>query len=462
MKTLLNFISISCLFVGSAMADAFPDNLAEMVKERAKVIVGIDFVVERELDRQTGSAYGIVIDETGTVVVLTEKIPSWLPFDKLKDFKGESLPSSGDKYDLDYIGRDYLSGWHVLKFRDGLPETFRSITEFESSIAEMGDATFGVGGLDKDSGYDLFMLTSRVAMSKDVPDRQVFYRDDIAPPGCPVFNAKGAFVGWTLESFGFQRVMNVGRDNLNVTIRNPDESSVMLSSEVFLAYVEHILETDVNAARPWVGIAGMQPIDPDVAKFMGLENRSGIVLSEILEEGPSAQSGVENNDIVIAVDGKDLRVFKPDFYVTNYFQKLIRQKNVGETFSLTVIRGTEELTVDIEIAAGPKNTTEADYKFFDRLGFTVREFLRYDAVSRRLRKDEMGGAIVGFVKPSSAIATADLRVGDWIKQVDGKEVFDFEEVLAALNTLEESEQTSEYVLLVERNNETAFIRAKLN
>ena len=61
-------------------ADPFPENLSEMVLERAKTIVALEFVVERELDRQEGYAYGLVVDDEGTIVVLESMIPTWIPF----------------------------------------------------------------------------------------------------------------------------------------------------------------------------------------------------------------------------------------------------------------------------------------------------------------------------------------------------------------------------------------------
>ena len=52
-------------------------------------------------------------------------------------------------------------------------------------------------------------------------------------------------------------------------------------------------------------------------------------------------------------------------------------------------------------------------------------------------------------------------MGDWIKQVEGQEVASFDDVLGLLDLVEQDEEKSEFVLLVERNNETSFIRAQL-
>ena len=453
---------VVCLVGGSVVtADPYPANLHDLVLERSKSVVALEFVVEREIDRQQGFAYGLVVDDQGTIVVLESMIPSWIPVEKMKNFVGYTLPDDDEEYDLKYLGNDYPSGWHILAFEDGLPEAFTPITAFDRAVAKMGDPVFGVGAVGKDMGFDPFVLTGRVALTKKMPDRQVIMRDDIANPGCPIFNVDGAFVAWATDPQSYRRTMNVGRETLTVSLSNPEETSVGLSSDDFFNYLDDIDPANVEGPRPWIGVSGMQPIDPDVAEFLGIKNQSGIVLSEILDESPSSRAGLQNNDILITVNGEVLPQFRPDYSVTPYFQKLIRQKSPGETMTVEVIRGEERKSFDVEIADGPKVVREADYRYFEKLGFTVREFLLTDCIRRRLPKSEMNGAIVNFVTRSSAVESAGLRTGDWIKQVEGQDVSSFGDVLGLLDLVEQDEEKSEFVLLVERNNETSFIRAQL-
>lgn len=461
MRLFLTVILLPIFGAASVHADPFPTNLSEMVEERAKSIVAFEFVIEREMDRQEGYAYGLVVDDDGTIVVLESMIPTWIPVEKLKDFVGYSLPQDKEKYSLTYLGNDYVSGWHVLAFEDGLPPAFTPITKFGRATVDMGDSIFGVGGVGKELGFDPYVLTCRVAMTKRLPDRQIIARDDITNPGGAVFNVEGAFVGWAMSPLSYKRVMNIGRETLNVTMSNPEESSVALCSEDFFEYLDAIDPTNVDGPRAWIGVSGMQPIDPEVAEFLGIKDQSGIVLSEILEEGPSSVAGMENNDILISVDGVALPQFRPDYTVTPYFQKLIRRKKPGEVLSVEVIRGEERKTFDVKVGSSPKNVREADYRFYEKLGFTVREFLLTDGIRRRIAKEEMNGAIVNFVQRSSAVETAGLRNGDWIKQIEGEPVDSYDTVLSALDQVEGDEEKSEFVLLVERNNETSFIRAQL-
>lgn len=104
---------------------------------------------------------------------------------------------------------------------------------------------------------------------------------------------------------------------------------------------------------------------------------------------------------------------------------------------------------------------EADRKYFDRFGFTAREFVYGDAIERRVRATESAGVVVHFVKPSSPSAIAGLRQEDWIKEIDGVEVKTFAATAEKLAEIERDTSRPEFVLLVARGGETAVLRVKL-
>jgi serine protease Do len=109
----------------------------------------------------------------------------------------------------------------------------------------------------------------------------------------------------------------------------------------------------------------------------------------------------------------------------------------------------------------PKLLREAERKYFDRLGFTAREFVYGDAIDRHVKIAETTGVVAHFVKPSSPAGVAGLRPDDWIKEIDGTEVKSFAAATAKLTEVEGDLARSEFVLLVSRNGETAVLRVKL-
>ena len=125
------------------------------------------------------------------------------------------------------------------------------------------------------------------------------------------------------------------------------------------------------------------------------------------------------------------------------------------------MRGSERVELRPVLGEEPKLLREADRKYFDRLGFTAREFVYGDAVERRAKIAETTGVIAHFVKPSSPAAIAGLRPEDWIKEIDGVEVKTFADATAKLGEIERDQARAEFVLLVSRGGETAVLRVKM-
>jgi len=61
--------------------------------------------------------------------------------------------------------------------------------------------------------------------------------------------------------------------------------------------------------RPWVGISGMD-VNRSVAKRYGLSVESGVLLAEVLREGPAHASGLREGDIIVNMDGSKVEHMK--------------------------------------------------------------------------------------------------------------------------------------------------------
>jgi serine protease Do len=133
----------------------------------------------------------------------------------------------------------------------------------------------------------------------------------------------------------------------------------------------------------------------------------------------------------------------------------------GDPLALTVLRGTERVELKVSLGDEPKLLREAARKFFDRLGFTAREFVYGDAIDRHVKIADTTGVVAHYVKPSSPSAVAGLRQEDWIKEIDGVDVKTFAQATAKLAEIERDLARTEFVLLVARGGETAVLRVKL-
>ena len=61
--------------------------------------------------------------------------------------------------------------------------------------------------------------------------------------------------------------------------------------------------------RPFVG-ATFQVITPDIAAGLGLKQPSGALITDLSENGPAAEGGIQVGDVITAIDG--VKVDNPD------------------------------------------------------------------------------------------------------------------------------------------------------
>jgi serine protease Do len=202
-------------------------------------------------------------------------------------------------------------------------------------------------------------------------------------------------------------------------------------------------------------------MDRDVAKFLKLEIQSGAVVSEVLEGSPAEKAGLKSRDIILALDGKPLPQFKPDRVIVTFIEREVDRRKPGDSLGLTVLRGADRVELKVALGEEPKLLREAERKYFDRLGFTAREFVYGDAIDRHVKIADTTGVVAHFVKPSSPAAVAGLRQEDWIKEIDGSEVKNFAAGTAKLVEIEQDLGRAEFVMLVSRGGETAVLRVKL-
>jgi serine protease Do len=305
-------------------------------------------------------------------------------------------------------------------------------------------------------------LQSYIALIQALPQKTAIAHQDVAAPGLPVFDRDGYLMGLAVASFGqtYLQFSRSGRPT-PVMLMNVEESSAFILAEEMLPNLGRIPKSISGRPLAWLGAQGLEPMDREVAKFLNLKARSGAVVSEVLDGSPAEKAGLKDRDIILAIDGKPLPDLKPDRVVISYIEREVQRRAPGDTFGLTVLRGTERIELTATLGEEPKLIREAERKNFDRLGFTAREFVYDDAVERRLKASEPSGVVVHHVKPSSPAAVAGLREEDWVREIDGLEVKTFTTAVAKLDEIETDQSRPEFVMLVSRGGETAVLRVKL-
>ncbi len=457
-KSIARF-SLWSIAVSTMSAEGFPP-IADLFEERASTTVYVSFTVELEMERQRANAVGLVVDDEGLVVLLGPAMPDWLPPDQLIDLRVHAANSVGNGFAAEYLGIDDLNGWHYLRAEESGWNELRPITGFPAAGPTIGEELWGICLTDENLDFLPYYRYGRLSAHHGLPLMTGFLTDDVATPGGPIFNRAGAFVGWSGVSIPVEREAWIGGEYYRVSIRNPDESYTFLFAEPFLENVARVPPSVLGSPRPWLGISGLQPLDGDTAEFLGLEQQGALIVSRVLAEGPAAEAGVRNRDIIVAIDGERLPRLKPDSVVPAYVEREIKRRSVGDSMRFTLVRGQEEIELEVRLGDGPVLVREAPREYLEPLGITIRELVLSDALQRRVEPREMAGVMTSFVRPNSPPASAGLAPGDWILEIEGDEVTTLEEAIAAFEVIMNREESREYVLLVSRNNETTVLRVR--
>jgi serine protease Do len=441
-------------------------DLPALWAERVKSTVAVEYVTQTELERRPTVSYGTVVDSSGTIILPSASIDLRISPKQLKDFK-VYLPGDPEGTPAEYIGRDAYTGWHFVRAGASVRDRLVPVTAFAKGagrLPALAEEVWGIGLRNKDEDFTPYILQSHVALIQSLPQRTAIAQQEVAGPGLPVFGRDGEFLGLGSSSFGqtFLEFSGSERDGAPIMLVNLEESSAFLVSDEVIPYVGRIPGNAFGRPLAWLGAYGLEPMDREVATFLKLQSQSGAVVSEVLEGSPAEKAGLKARDIILGVDGKPLPRFKPDRVVVDYVERLIAARAPGDTMVLSVLRGGSRVEVTAKLDDEPRLVREADRTFFEKIGFTAREFVYGDAIARHSKPGRLSGVVAHLVKPNSPADIAGLRPDDWIKEIDGAEVADFASAVRKLGEIEADLMRTETVFLVSRGSDTAVLRIKLH
>ena len=203
-----------------------------------------------------------------------------------------------------------------------------------------------------------------------------------------------------------------------------------------------------SVTRGWLGV-GIQDLTPELAEYYGIKDKKGVLVAKVFEGDPADKAGIKANDIIVAVDGKQVNTSRE-------LTGTIAEIPVGKKTPIKILRGGKEKTIKVEIAKRddserlavrqPENNGE--------LGIRIAE-LTPEMAKRYGHSETENGVLVVGVQPGSKAAEAGIRQGDLVKEVNRKPVTAASELRAEL------EKKDKLQLLVKRPN-AGFIVIKIS
>ncbi len=189
--------------------------------------------------------------------------------------------------------------------------------------------------------------------------------------------------------------------------------------------------------RGWLGVT-VQELTPSLRDAMKVGDRSGLLISSVVENSPADDAGLKEGDVIVRFDGNSVEKTKD-------FTRLVRRTSPGENVNVVYVRDGDEESTEVEI--GRRKSSGSNYfswsggdddndrkivRFFGRprLGVQVHEL--NESLAGYFDADENGGVLILEVTEDSPAEKAGLKSGDVITKVDGEKVRDPEELIEIL------------------------------
>jgi len=132
---------------------------------------------------------------------------------------------------------------------------------------------------------------------------------------------------------------------------------------------------------------------------------------------------------------------------------------IGDKVALTVMRDKDKPTTEISVTLEeqPRQANLAKRYYAEDLGLSVRDVVFADTYAKRVAADTKG-VVVAFVRPASSAASAGLRMGDLVTEINKSPVTDLEGFKKSYKDFREKTPKEQVVLVVIREQKTEVIK----
>lgn len=328
--------------------------------EKEELLVGIykrvnPGVVAIQVLTDTGDAAGsgFVYDTDGHIIT------NYHVVEGISDLEVD-FPS-GYKVRGEVIGEDLDSDLAVIKV-DVPPEELHPLSLGDSSQLQVGQTVVAIGNPFRFNGTMTTGIVSSLGRTLDsireAPGGDFFTAGDLIQTdaainpgnsGGPLLNLDGEVIGINraIRTFNF----TAQEDPLNsgigfaVAINIAKRVVPSLISEGFYDY-------------PYLGITSISDISLLQQEALQLPQTGGAYVATVSPDSPAERAGLRGGtgteftipaggDLIIAIDGQPVQDFN------DMLSYLIQQKSPGDVVRLTLIRGNEEIEVDLTLGKRP-------------------------------------------------------------------------------------------------------------
>ena len=335
--------------------------------------------------------------------------------------------ANGKEFDGKVVGRDPKTDLALIKIKAS--SDLHPLNLGNSDELKVGSWVVAVGspfGLEQTVTAGIVSAKGRVIGSG--PYDNFIQTDASINPGNsggPLINMKGEVVGINTaiiasgQGIGFAIPINMAKE------------------------IAPQLQEKGHVTRGWLGV-GIQEVTPELAKSFGLKEKKGALVSQVVSGGPAEKAGIEQGDIILQFDGKEVSDAKD-------LPLMVASTPVAQTVTLKILRNGKIIDSQVKIGELEEKVAVAKAPCHKSLGITVQNLTPEIAKGLGLKKET--GVVVTGVEPGSPAANAGIQTGDIIREVNRKPIKDVEDFV---QKIEKAKDQDNILLFLQRGQNNLF------
>jgi serine protease Do len=333
-----------------------------------------------------------------------------------------ALPGGGREYIATVVGTDPPSDIAVLKIEG---TRFPTIPLADSNAIEVGDLVLAIGnpfGVGQTVTMGIVSATGRGGFG--IVDYEDFVQTDasINPgnSGGPLVDTQGRVIAINTA------IISSARGGLGIGFAVP----VNMARSI----MERIIK-EGRVVRGYLGVA-TQPVTESLARAFDLPTRSGALVAEVVPGTPAERAGLQPGDIIVEFDGRPV----PD---PRQLRLAAAQTRPNTKVQLRIVRDGKERTISTTLAELPQEALETPMPEREPQPEPERDVFEGVAVTNidPATRQKLGipehiqGALVARVRPGSPAASAGLRAGSIIVEMNRRPIRNAREAIQTSRNL---------------------------
>ena len=373
-----------------------------LLSEKPDIVSANEFINEYFLQDEGGRTSlgsGFIIDTKGYIITNNHVI------DKASEIMVKL--SDDRQFNAEVIGTDKLTDLALIKINSD--EVFPFVKMGDSDAVRVGDWILAIGNPFGLGGSVTSGIVSAKSRAIDAGSYDNFIQTDASinqgSSGGPLFNMDGEVIG------------------INTAIFSSTGNSVGIGFATPINLSKFVVEQLISKGKVERGWLGLKVVsnNQDITISDSQIFKGGVVVNSLNENSPALQKGIEAGDIIISMNGNDVKDAKS-------FSRNVAETPIGKDVILRIWRNGQTKDITLTVSSMPETTAKEPKNTVD---ITIDEKPKGYIEELGIVADEANGAVViTEVLADSDAYTKGLKSGNIIQRLDGKDVSSIDDLKA--------------------------------